>query len=102
MSSKKEKYIKLKHEEHVLKRPDTYVGSTEKTKEDLWYYNHETKQMVKGDLSYVPGEFKIFDEIIVNAHDQYIRVKENRLTDPSLIPVKTIEINYKKEKKWLF
>jgi len=97
MSLKKEKYIKLKHEEHVLKRPDTYVGSTDKTVEDLWYYNEESKRMIKAPLSYVPGEFKIFDEIIVNAHDQYIRINENRILDPSLITVKTIEITYNKD-----
>ena len=74
MSLKKEKYIKLKHEEHVLKRPDTYVGSTDKTKEELWYYDNENKKMVKDVLSYVPGEFKIFDEIIVNAIDHKTRL----------------------------
>ena len=38
---------KFTHEEHVLKLPDTYIGSIEKTTENLWVYNEELGKMEK-------------------------------------------------------
>jgi DNA topoisomerase-2 len=31
--------------EHVLKRPDTYIGSVEHHEEELWVYDPTTQQM---------------------------------------------------------
>ncbi|KAK5998438.1 DNA topoisomerase 2 [Cladobotryum mycophilum] len=64
-----EKYQKLSQLEHIKLRPDTYIGSVEKTDQQLWVYNKETKQMEYRTISYVPGFYKIFDEILVNAAD---------------------------------
>ena len=97
MPPKKETYVKLKHEEHVLKLPDTYIGSIDKTTEELWYFDRTNNCMSKGNLTYIPGEFKIFDEIIVNAHDQYVRIKERLHNEPNLVPVKNIKVDYNKE-----
>ncbi|MCQ2816683.1 MAG: hypothetical protein MJ252_05375 [archaeon] len=66
-----EQYKKLSQYEHILTRPDTYVGSLEFQKERLWVFNSETQKMELRDVNYVPGLFKIFDEIIVNAADNY-------------------------------
>lgn len=63
------KYQKLSHYEHVLKRPDTYIGSRDKATEPMWIWDVELKEMVHKDVTYVPGLFKIFDEILVNAAD---------------------------------
>ncbi|RFU77270.1 dna topoisomerase ii [Trichoderma arundinaceum] len=72
-SSKKktatETYQKLTQLEHIIKRPDTYIGSVEKTDQQMWVYNKESKQMEFRNISYVPGFYKIFDEILVNAAD---------------------------------
>ena len=45
-----------------------YIGSTEKISERLWVYDTD-KGMVERECEYVPGLYKIFDEILVNAAD---------------------------------
>ena len=66
-----EQYQKVTQYEHILKRPDSYIGSIEFQKERLWVYNGETEKLEFRDVKYVPGLFKIFDEILVNAADNY-------------------------------
>lgn len=70
-----EQYQKLTQLEHILKRPDTYIGSVERTTEQLWVYNSETESMENRKVSFVPGLYKIFDEILVNAADNKQRDK---------------------------
>ncbi|TKA74110.1 hypothetical protein B0A55_07082 [Friedmanniomyces simplex] len=70
-----EQYQKLTQLEHILKRPDTYIGSVERTTEQLWVFNSETEHMENRKVSYVPGLYKIFDEILVNAADNKQRDK---------------------------
>jgi DNA topoisomerase-2 len=60
--------------EHVLLRPDTYVGSIESREEKMWVYD-ELVGMNYREISYVPGLYKIFDEILVNAADNFQRDK---------------------------
>lgn len=55
--------------EHIIKRPDTYVGSIERTEKQMWVFNSETESMEYREVSFVPGLYKIFDEIVVNAAD---------------------------------
>ncbi|KAK5937055.1 DNA topoisomerase 2 [Knufia obscura] len=76
-----EQYQKLTQLEHIIKRPDTYVGSTEKTEKQTWVFNTETNSMEFREISYVPGLFKIFDEILVNAAD-------NKQNDASMNEIK--------------
>ncbi|KAM5483676.1 DNA topoisomerase 2 [Microsporum audouinii] len=64
-----EKYQKITQLEHILKRPDTYIGSVERTEKQMWVYNSTTELMEYREVSYVPGLYKIFDEILVNAAD---------------------------------
>ncbi|KAJ9503325.1 DNA topoisomerase 2 [Exophiala xenobiotica] len=64
-----EQYQKLTQLEHIIKRPDTYIGSVERTEKQMWVYNTELDSMEFREVSYVPGIFKIFDEILVNAAD---------------------------------
>ncbi|OKO90321.1 DNA topoisomerase 2 [Penicillium subrubescens] len=64
-----DKYRKLTQLEHITKRPDTYIGSTERTTQSMWVYNSETESMEFRPVSFVPGLYKIFDEIVVNAAD---------------------------------
>lgn len=63
-----EMYQKKTQLEHILLRPDTYIGSVEKHDQSLWVYENND-QMVYRNVSYVPGLYKIFDEILVNAAD---------------------------------
>lgn len=55
--------------EHIIKRPDTYIGSVERTTQLMWVYDSEMEGMKYREVSYVPGLYKIFDEIVVNAAD---------------------------------
>ncbi|KAL4923578.1 DNA topoisomerase 2 [Aspergillus undulatus] len=64
-----DKYKMLSHLEHIVKRPDTYIGSVERTSQEMWVYNSEMEGMEFREVSYVPGLYKIFDEIVVNAAD---------------------------------
>lgn len=59
--------------EHILLRPDTYVGSTEHQYQDMYVW--ENDQMVWRNIEYVPALYKIFDEIMVNAADNMMRDK---------------------------
>lgn len=75
--SASDQYQKLSQLEHILKRPDTYIGSVERHTSEQWVYNEDLKCMEKKTVSIVPGLFKIFDEILVNAAD-------NKIRDPSM------------------
>ena len=78
-----EQYQKLTQLEHIIKRPDTYIGSVEHTQELMWVYNSETSQMEMRKVSFVPGLYKIFDEILVNAAD-------NKQRDPTMKLIKVV------------
>ncbi|EGT36104.1 hypothetical protein CAEBREN_03194 [Caenorhabditis brenneri] len=63
-------YQKKSQLEHILLRPDTYIGSVEYTERTpMWVYNTEKSQLEQREIKYVPGLYKIFDEILVNAAD---------------------------------
>jgi DNA topoisomerase-2 len=38
----------------------------------MWVYDAESKRMVHREVKYVPGFFKIVDEILVNAADHKV------------------------------
>ena len=50
--------------EHILLRPDTYVGSTEESTELTFVYDAEREAIVKRNVTFVPGLYKIYDEIL--------------------------------------
>jgi DNA topoisomerase-2 len=88
-----EKYVKLNPEEHVLHRPGMYIGSIDKDNVDTWILNEDGSRMIKKTIEYIPGLFKIFDEIVANATDHAIRLGE---TDSSN-KVKNIKIEVNKD-----
>lgn len=65
-------YQKKSQLEHILLRPDTYIGSVEPVKDVMWVYE-EDAGMIQREITYVPGLYKIFDEILVNAADNKVR-----------------------------
>ncbi|WVQ72377.1 hypothetical protein IAR50_001929 [Cryptococcus sp. DSM 104548] len=83
-----EVYQKLSQRDHVLKRPDTYIGSVEAITQPMWVLDLESKSMVHRNITFVPGFLKIFDEILVNAAD-------NKINDPSMDTIK-VEIDREK------
>lgn len=39
----------------------------------MWVWDSDNKRMVNKEITYVPGFFKIVDEILVNAADNKVR-----------------------------
>lgn len=66
-------YQKKTQLEHILLRPDSYVGSIEATSAQLWVLQDGDEKFTQKTIEYVPGLYKIFDEILVNAADNYQR-----------------------------
>lgn len=64
-----EMYQKKTPLEHILLRPDTYIGTTEMNQESLWVLDPDSTKFVNRPVNIVPGLYKIVDEIIVNAAD---------------------------------
>jgi len=73
-------YQKKTQLEHILLRPDTYIGSVQTVTEPMWVWDGEAG-MIQRDTTYVPGFYKIFDEILVNAADHKQR-------DPNMDTIK--------------
>jgi len=87
-STSKPKYQKHTHHQHILELPDTYVGSTKTSEETRWIYDAAKNKMSWRKLLFNPGLYKIFDEIIVNARDEYIR----STVTADMTPIKHIDI----------
>ena len=62
-------YERLSHVDHILKRPDTYVGSL--APESSTYWTRVAGRFEPSVLCVSPALVKIFDEVLVNAIDQY-------------------------------
>lgn len=101
MSKSSQQIKKYTHLEHVLKLPDTYVGSIESTQEEHYVLNSEGSKMEKTSIQYTPGEYKIFDEILVNALDHYVRIKEKNIQGFEFCPVKNIKVSFSKEEGYI-
>ncbi|XP_076821820.1 DNA topoisomerase 2-alpha-like [Clavelina lepadiformis] len=82
-------YQKKTQLEHILLRPDTYIGSVEPVTQAMWVWD-EGVGMVNREITFVPGLYKIFDEIVVNAAD-------NKQRDPKMSSIK-IDINAEKNR----
>lgn len=87
VSSDVDKYDKKDPREHVLIRPDTYIGDIEPTQEELYIYNEEENLIKKKKITFTPGFLKVFDEALVNARDASCNDKT----------CDTIKIEYNKE-----
>ena len=91
--SASERYQKISQLEHILKRPDTYIGSVEVQESQQWIYDESIDCMVEKTVNIVPGLFKIFDEILVNAADNKVRDPSMKRIDVNIIPEEnTIEV----------
>jgi len=88
MADLSKQYRKHTHREHILSLPDTYIGSIENTTEELYIVNGEsfTPDTI---TNFNPGFYKLFDELLVNAHDHVVRLKQRNSENP----VKHIEIS---------
>ncbi|MES1907676.1 MAG: hypothetical protein MHM6MM_000750, partial [Cercozoa sp. M6MM] len=71
-SSEALQYQRLSQREHVLHRPEMYLGAVAVQESELPVLD-ESGVIRRKQVSVVPAEFKIFDEILVNAADNATR-----------------------------
>ena len=95
MSKKEDLEKKYKQHDlrtHIYEIPDTYISSVEDTV--IKTYVIENEKMIEKEITYVPGLYKIFDEILVNCCDHAVRlfndIKEGK---ENIKPLKEIKIN---------
>jgi DNA topoisomerase-2 len=103
-----DKYQKMTDREHILKKPDTYIGTIERT--ETMEYVMDTApatatasddataaaaapMLTRRNITYIPGLYKLFDEGMVNMRDHVVR-QAQAITDgkPDSIPVSTLEV----------
>lgn len=82
-------YKELNLHEHVLKRPDTYVGSIQP--ETHTEYIIRENRMVSKEIQYIPAILRVYIEALSNAIDNKWR------SDEMNIPFKSIKINIDQE-----
>lgn len=70
MSSIKREIRHLSDREHVLIRPNMYIGETTNVPETLYIFDDESNLIKEKEINYNAGLFKIFDEILDNAVDE--------------------------------
>jgi len=63
-----EKVRKISHLQHVLLRPDSYVGSVNRISDEYWIVEGDKFKL--SPVTYSPALLKIFDEVLVNALDR--------------------------------
>ena len=73
-STQKPKYEKKELSNHIYDTPDTYCGGAELVRETKYIFNSVTKSVDKKEYGYVPAIMSLFNEILVNARDQKIRI----------------------------
>jgi DNA topoisomerase-2 len=103
-----QKYQKMTDREHILKKPDTYIGTIEPT-ETMEYIMDAAPAptttiasdaataapalLTRRNITYIPGLYKLFDEGMVNMRDHVVR-QAQAVADgkPDALPVTTLEV----------
>ena len=86
-----EQYEKKELRQHIYDTPDTYVGGIDKISEVLPIKDND--KIVFKEIEYIPALLNIFNEILVNARDQIVRLKGISDND-KIIQVSNIKINF--------
>jgi len=68
-----DQFKKLTDLQHVLDRPDSYVGDIVKRPVELWVFDATNESMTKMTINISLGAMKVVDEILVNARDVAVR-----------------------------
>lgn len=94
-SSLSSKYQKMTDLEHILKKPDTYIGSIQLTECTEYTTVGGTDPVTIGlaTFTHIPALYKLVDEGLVNMRDHVIRqaqaIKDGK---PDALPVTSIEV----------
>ena len=75
------KYKKKDLATHIYDTPDTYVGGSDLIEEVLPILQ-ENESIQMETFEYIPALYNIFNEILVNARDQIIRLQQNKSNNP--------------------
>lgn len=113
------KYQKMTDREHILKKPDTYIGTIERTETMEYVMDIVTMtqtltntsasedtpaaassapppahMLTRRNITYIPGLYKLFDEGMVNMRDHVVR-QAQAIADgkPDALPVTTLEVD---------
>lgn len=78
----RETYRSHTHEEHIYEVPDTYIGSAEEDTIPSLVLSEDRSCFIHEDLKIVPGLYKVFDEVLVNALDQFTRLSGKKVDHP--------------------
>lgn len=73
---------------HIYETPDTYAGGSDIISETLPVMSDES--IVTKEINYIPVLYNMFNEILVNARDHYVRLKTNK----SEHQVTTIKVDF--------
>lgn len=64
------RFSKLNDVEHVLKRPDTYLGSLDPCTETRWLYDETLGKMAQKSVETSPAFLSMINELLTNAQDR--------------------------------
>ena len=85
-----EQYEKKELRQHIYDTPDTYVGGIDVINEVLPI--KESDKIVFKEIEYIPALLNIFNEILVNARDQIVRLQGQK--GDNIIQVSHIKIDF--------
>ena len=104
------KYQKMTDREHILKKPDTYIGTIEPAETTEYVMDvaaattaappgspatngDSATMLTRRAITYIPGLYKLFDEGMVNMRDHVVR-QAQAVADgkPDSLPVTTLEV----------
>ena len=89
-----EDYKKEELQNHIYKTPDTYVGGCDLIEENLPIY--DGNNIVFKDGEYIPAVYNIYNEILVNARDQIVRIEGRKKKSDK--PVQNLKVPINREK----
>ena len=91
-----QKYQKKDLATHIYDTPDTYVGGSDLIEETLPILQNDGTIKTES-FEYIPALYNIFNEILVNARDQVIRLNQQK----SQFPVTTIKVDIDKTEGYI-
>ena len=80
MSNKRPKYEKLSQTDHVLCRPDTYIGSIAQVTQPAWVIDPESNLATIKECQYSKGLLSLVNELLVNTRDVVMRSANENAT----------------------
>jgi DNA topoisomerase-2 len=104
-------YKRYEEKEHILKCPDTYVGSKERTIEKKYIYDNESNRIILKEIESIDALIKLCDECFVNARDHYVRLlgmaaatiesstKEDKTKSTKIWPLTKIDITIENKRQ---